>query len=434
MFDSAVELAPAQEAAVRMALTEPVSVLTGGPGCGKSFTVRAIVDIVEAAGGRVGLAAPTGRAAKRLAELTGRDASTVHRLLHGRREDPTVPVSLFDAYDPLEADLIVIDEASMLDLRLFAQLLAKLTPGVHLLLVGDVHQLPSVSAGQVLADLLAVQEVPRTELDVIFRQSQGSAIVTNANAIKHGRHTANGNDFWFIDVRRDDAERTLPPPEDVQATLVDIVTRRLPQHYGIDPVDIQVLAPGRTGALGTHDLNLAIQEVVNPHHDGQTQHWGDGRAFRPGDRVVAVRTDLRRGVVNGTTGRITEIDDKQRLVRVLTDDDRSEVAYAFDELDELLHAYAMTVHRSQGSEYPMVVVPMTRTGSSYLLLRRNLLYTAVTRARRILVLVGDPAALEQAIKQPSDARNTSLAVRLRKTLTGTVPPPRQATDGQAILL
>ncbi|MFC8448985.1 ATP-dependent RecD-like DNA helicase [Kitasatospora sp. NPDC057223] len=435
VFDSAVELAPAQETAVRMALTEPVSVLTGGPGCGKSFTVRTIVDIVESAGGRVGLAAPTGRAAKRLTELTGRSATTVHRLIHGRREDPAAQVSLFDAYDPLDADLIVVDEASMLDVKLFARLLGKLVPGVHLLLVGDVHQLPSVSAGQVLADLLAVAEIPRTELSVIFRQSQGSAIVTNANEIKYGRPTSNADDFWFVDVRLKDAERTLPTPEEIQATVVDIVTNRLPRRYGVTPADIQVLAPGTKGALGTHDLNIAIQAAVNPHHDGQEQHWGDGRAFRPGDRVVAVRTDLRRGVVNGTTGRITQVDDKQRQVRMLTDDDHTEVAYAFDELDELLHAYAMTVHRAQGSEYPMVVVPMTRTGSAYLLLRRNLLYTAVTRARQMLVLVGDPAALDQAITRPAEPRNTSLALRLREALTDSVllPRPRQAVDGQASL-
>ena len=435
VFDSAVELAPEQEAAVRMALTTPVSVLTGGPGCGKSFTVRSIVDIVEAAGGRVALTAPTGRAAKRLAELTGRPATTVHRLIHGRREDPAVPVSLFDAYDPLDADLIVIDEASMLDLRLCAQLLGKLTPGVHLLLVGDVHQLPSVGAGQVLADLLAVAEVPRTELTVIFRQARDSAIVTNATEIKYGRPVRSFGDFWFLDARRDDAERTLPPPEEIQATVVDLVTRRLPDTYGIDPADIQVLAPGRKGALGTDDLNLAIQAVVNPHRDGREQHWGDGRAFRPGDRVVAVRTDARRGVVNGTTGRITAIDTKQRQVRIVTDDDRTEAAYAFDELDELLHAYAMTVHRAQGSEYPMVVVPMTRTGASYLLLRRNLLYTAVTRAKRMLVLVGDPAALDQAISQPSEPRNSALALRLGEALRGEVvlPRPRLAFDGQASL-
>ena len=435
VFDSAVELAPAQEAAVRMALTEPVSVLTGGPGCGKSFTVRSIVDIVEAAGGRVGLAAPTGRAAKRLAELTGREATTVHRLIYGRRDDPLVPMSLFDAYDPLDADLIVVDEASMLDLRLFAQLLGKLAPGVHLLLVGDVNQLPSVSAGQVLGDLLAVAEIPRTELTEIFRQSQGSAIVTNAAHIKDGRPIRNGDDFWFIDVRRDDAGRTLPGPEEIQATVVDIVTHRLPRRYGVDPGDVQVLAPSTKGALGTHDLNLAIQAVVNPHRDGALQHWGDGRAFRLGDRVVAVRTDPRRGVVNGTTGKITVIDDKQRQLRMRTDDDHTEVAYAFDELDELLHAYAMTVHRAQGSEYPMVVVPLTKTGPSYLLLRRNLLYTAVTRARQMLVLVGDRAALEQAVTQPADPRNTSLAVRLREALSGTqiLPRPRQSLDGQAAL-
>ncbi|MCP2309274.1 exodeoxyribonuclease V alpha subunit [Kitasatospora paracochleata] len=434
VLDGAVELAPAQKAAVRMALTEPVSVLTGGPGCGKSFTVRTIVDLVEAASGRVALAAPTGRAAKRLAELTGRSATTVHRLIKGRREDESTPVSLFEANDPLDADLIVIDEASMLDLPLLDRLLGKLAPGVHLLLVGDVHQLPSVGPGQVLRDLLAVDELPRTELVDIFRQSQDSAIVTNAREINHGRSIRNGADFWFIDVRRPE-DGTLPEPQEIQDTVVDIVTRRLPERYGLNTCDIQVLAPGTKGPLGTHDLGLAIQAKVNPHRDNTPQHFADGRPYRRGDRVIAVRNDPRKGVVNGTTGKVTEIDAKERQLRMRTDDDGTEVVYAWDELDELFHAYAITVHRAQGSEYPMVVVPLTMSGPSYLLLRRNLLYTAVTRAKQMLVLVGDPNALERAISQPADRRNTSLAVRVREALTGTVvlPRPSRAVDGQASL-
>ncbi|MEV6208280.1 ATP-dependent RecD-like DNA helicase [Kitasatospora sp. NPDC051914] len=414
-FDSAVELAPAQEAAARMALTEPVSVLTGGPGCGKSFTVKSIVDLVEAAGGRVGLAAPTGRAAKRLQELTGRPATTVHRMI-GKPRDDAGPLNLFDAWDPLEADLIVVDEASMLDLPLLDRLLGKLTPGVHLLLVGDVHQLPSVGPGQVLRDLLAVEAVPRTELDEVFRQSADSAITTNAARIRHGRPVRNGGDFWFLPV----------PDTQIPATVVDLVTRRLPAKYGVSADEVQVLAPSTKGPAGTQELAAAIQAEVNPHHDGRAQHWGDGRPFRLNDRVIAVRNDLRKGVLNGSTGRVSAIDDKDRHIHVTLDDDGSKVLYAFEELDELLHAYAVTVHRAQGSEYPHVVVPLTRTGPSYLLLRRNLLYTAVTRARQMLVLVGDPEALETAIKQPATPRNSSLAVRLHEALTGIAVLPEPA--------
>ena len=429
LTDSAVELAPAQEQAVRMALGRPVSVLTGGPGCGKSFTVKAIVDVVEAAGGRVSLAAPTGRAAKRLSELTDRTATTIHRLIRKPREDDDSPVTLFDHQDPLDADLIVIDEASMLDLPLFDRLLEKIRPGTHLLLVGDIHQLPSVGPGKVLHDLLQVRAIPRVALTEIFRQGRDSAITMNAHRINAGQAVVNGRDFWFIPVAR---------PQAIAEQVVDIVTRRLPAGCNARPGDIQVLAPTRTGPTGTHELAMALQAVINPPTDGGDQHWGDGRPFRTGDRVIAVRNDPRkgpRGVLNGSTATVTALDDKERELRIRLDDGDTAV-YGYDELDVLLHAYAITVHRAQGSEYPYVVVPLTTTGSAYKLLRRNLLYTAVTRAKQMLVLVGEPAALELAVKRPEPPRNTALAARLHDAIEGTslLPRPLRSTDGQTSLL
>ncbi|MFJ9448405.1 ATP-dependent RecD-like DNA helicase [Kitasatospora sp. NPDC101235] len=423
LLDSATQLTPEQEAAALMAVTEPVSVLTGGPGCGKSFTVKSILDLVEAVGGRVGLAAPTGRAAKRLQEITGRPATTVHRMIGKPKQENTGPLSLFDAYDPLDADLVVIDEASMLEVALLDRLLGKLSPGVHLLLVGDVHQLPSVGAGQVLRDLLSVPQVPRTQLSTIFRQDGTSTIPLNAQRINRGEDTVNGGQFWFLPT----------PDHKITDTVVDLVTHRLPDAYPVRPGDIQVLAPATKGPAGTRDLALAIQAAVNPHQDGSPQHFADGRPFRLKDRVIAIRNDPRKGVLNGTTGTVTAIDDKERQIHVTTDDQVAAV-YGFEELDELLHAYAITVHRSQGSEYPIVVVPLTM-GSSYLLLRRNLLYTAVTRARELVVVVGDPDALATAIKRPADPRNSSLAPRFHEALTGDVllPRPTRNPDGQATL-
>ncbi|MGW6912846.1 SF1B family DNA helicase RecD2 [Kitasatospora sp. NPDC054939] len=423
LLDSATRLTAEQEAAVLMAVTEPVSVLTGGPGCGKSFTVKSILDLVESVGGRVGLAAPTGRAAKRLSELTGRPATTVHRMIGKPKEEDTGPLSLFDAHDPLEADLVVIDEASMLEVALLDRLLGKLAPGVHLLLVGDVHQLPSVGPGQVLRDLLSVAEIPRTRLSTIFRQDGASSIPVNAQRINRGEDTVNGGEFWFLAV----------PDHRISDTVVDLVTRRLPGTYPVRPDDIQVLAPATKEPAGTRDLGLAIQGAVNPHQDGSPQHFADGRPFRLKDRVIAIRNDPRKGVLNGTTGTVTAIDDKERRIHV-TMDDAAAAVYGFEELDELLHAYAITVHRSQGSEYPIVVVPLTKS-SSYLLLRRNLLYTAVTRARRLVVVVGDPEALAMAIKRPADPRNSSLALRLHEALTGDtlLPRPSVHRNGQTTL-
>ncbi|CAL9519071.1 ATP-dependent RecD-like DNA helicase [Streptomyces sp. enrichment culture] len=398
------ELAPEQEAAVRLALTEKVAVLTGGPGCGKSFTVRSVVELARARRAKVVLAAPTGRAAKRLAELTGAEASTVHRLLELKPGGDAA----YDRDRPLDADLVVVDEASMLDLLLANKLVKAVPPGAHLLLVGDVDQLPSVGAGEVLRDLLADgSPVPAVRLTRIFRQAQQSGVVTNAHRINAGRPP----------LTRGLADFFLFAEEDTEAAgrlTVDVAARRIPGRFGLDPRrDVQVLTPMHRGPAGAGALNGLLQEAVTPAAPGLPEKRFGGRIFRVGDKVTQIRNNYEKGangVFNGTVGVVRELDaDEQRLV-VRTDEDE-DVAYEFGELDELAHAYAVTIHRSQGSEYPCVVVPVTT--SAWMMLQRNLLYTAVTRAKRLVVLVGSRRALEQAVRSVSAGRRfTGLDMRL----------------------
>jgi exodeoxyribonuclease V alpha subunit len=400
-------LAPEQETAVRLALTERVAVLTGGPGCGKSFTVRAVVALARAKKARVVLAAPTGRAAKRLSELAGMDAQTLHRLLELRPGGDAA----FDQDRPLEADLVVVDEASMLDLLLANKVVKAVPPGAHLLLVGDVDQLPSVGPGEVLRDLLqaggrAAPVLPRVRLTQVFRQAQHSGVVTNAHRINAGHPptTTGMNDFFLF--AEDDPER-------VAELTVDIVVNRLPRRFGLDPRrDVQVLCPMHRGPAGSAALNERLQEVLTPAVPRQPERRFAGRSFRPGDKVMQVRNDYEKGVFNGSVGTITTISPEASELFVLMDEDQ-EVRYGFDDLDELTHAYALTVHRSQGSEYPCVVVPLTQT--AWLMLQRNLLYTAVSRARRLVVLVGSRRALAKAIRTPGHGhRYTALDDRLRR--------------------
>ncbi|MGW2256806.1 SF1B family DNA helicase RecD2 [Streptomyces sp. NPDC001780] len=398
------ELAPEQEQAVRLALSEKVAVLTGGPGCGKSFTVRSIVELARAKKAKVVLAAPTGRAAKRLAELTGAEASTVHRLLELKPGGDAA----YDRDRPLDADLVVVDEASMLDLLLANKLVKAVAPGAHLLLVGDVDQLPSVGAGEVLRDLLAEGgPVPRVRLTRIFRQAQQSGVVTNAHRINSGQHplTQGLADFFhFVEEETEDAGRVT----------VDVAARRIPAKFGLDPRrDVQVLAPMHRGPAGAGALNGLLQQAVTPARPDLPEKRVGGRVFRVGDKVTQIRNNYEKGengVFNGTVGVVTSLDmDEQRLT-VRTDEDE-EVAYDFDELDELAHAYAVTIHRSQGSEYPAVVIPVT-TGA-WMMLQRNLLYTAVTRAKKLVVLVGSRKAIGQAVRTVSAGRRcTALAHRL----------------------
>lgn len=405
-----VDLAEEQERAVRLALTERVCVLTGGPGVGKSFTVSSIVTMALAKRHTVMLAAPTGRAAKRLTELTGVEASTVHRLLELRPGGEAA----HDRDHPLDCDLLIVDEASMLDLILANKLVKAVPPGAHLVMVGDVDQLPSVGAGQVLRDLLDDGvHIPSVRLTHVFRQAQQSGVVTNAHRINTGEppHVRGLDDFFLF------------PCEDAAAAAeltVDVVARRIPRRFGLDPRrDVQVLAPMKSGPAGSGNLNAALQEALTPAADHVPERRAGGRILRVGDKVTQIRNNYekgRNGVFNGTLGVITGVDQVAQEITVRTDEDE-EVGYDYAELDELSHAYAVTVHRSQGSEYRAVVIPVTT--SAWMMLQRNLLYTAVTRAKKLVVLVGSRRALAQAVRNASSGRrHTALAHRLRTAAPG----------------
>jgi exodeoxyribonuclease V alpha subunit len=401
---SGVTLAPEQEAAVRLALTERVAVLTGGPGCGKSYTVRAIVALARAKHAKVVLAAPTGRAAKRLAELAGLQAATLHRLLQLRPGGDAA----FDRDRPLDADLVVVDEASMLDVLLANKLVKAIPPGAHLLLVGDVDQLPSVGAGEVLRDLLAAERLPRVRLTHVFRQAQRSGVVTNAHRINAGLlPVTRGLDDFFLFAEDD--------PDQVGDLVVDVVANRLARRFGLDPRrEVQVLCPMHRGPAGAGALNERLQTALTPAQPGLAERRFGGRVYRVGDKVMQLRNNYDKGtagVFNGSVGVVTALSLEEQELRVVLDEDE-EVGYGFDELDELTHAYAVSIHRSQGSEYPCVVVPLMM--SAWLMLRRNLVYTAVTRAKRIVVLVGSKRALARAVRtQGAGRRYTALTERLR---------------------
>jgi len=401
---SALTLAPSQMQAVRMALTEKVSILTGGPGTGKSTIVGSLIALLRARRGSVLLAAPTGRAAKRLSEATGHEARTIHRLLEFN--PGAERAFLRDRDNPLDADLIIVDEASMIDILLMNHLLRAIEVGSHLLLVGDVDQLPSVGPGNVLRDLIASGVIPVTRLTTIFRQAAGSAIVTNAHRINAGElpftSRAIGDFFLFKEA----------DPQRAADLVLDLVARRIPARFGFDPhSDIQVLSPMHRGPAGVGELNRRLQERLNPPTDGRAEIAHGPRTFRVGDRVMQVRNNYDKHVFNGDLGRVEAIDLEERTLTVDFDGER--VEYDFLQLDELAHAYAVSVHKAQGCEFPAVVIPLLT--QHYLMLQRNLLYTAVTRARQLVVLVGSPKAVAMAVHNHRIARrNTRLAVRLRE--------------------
>lgn len=393
-----------QRAAVTMALTSTVSVITGGPGCGKSHTVRAIAATVRAMGGTVTLTAPTGKAAKRLSELTGLPAMTVHRML-AQQEEPD-DGTLFQQ-TPSRADLIVVDEASMLDLHLAVRLTAAIPDGTHLLFVGDSDQLPSIGPGSVLTDLLRVPEIPRIQLTHVFRQAEDSGIIRAAHQIRAGTvpPLPGRGGFWFEE---------LDDPLKVARRVVHLATEAIPRKQNIPPDRVQVLCPMRKGVTGTVEIGRMLQERLNPPREGVAEHWSGATVYREGDRVMPIRNNYDKGVFNGETGVVTAVVPHERLLEVRTDDGKT-VRYGFDELDELTHAYAISVHRSQGSEYPFVVAPIVAEAGG-VMLRRSLLYTLVTRARSWVVLVGTRDALETAVRRVGPPRNTGLARRLEASL------------------
>jgi exodeoxyribonuclease V alpha subunit len=386
-----LSLAESQKQALDLAVASKALVITGGPGVGKTTLVNSILKVLQAKAVRVALCAPTGRAAKRLSESTGLEARTIHRLLE---TDPKTGQFKRDEMHPLDCDLLVIDEASMVDVLLMRSLLQALPDAAALLIVGDVDQLPSVGPGQVLADIIASDAIPVVRLTEVFRQAAQSRVIVNAHRINRGQMpdltVQDGSDFFFVDA---------DGPEDGLRKLLAVVRDRIPDRFGLDPVrDVQVLCPMNRGGLGARALNVELQQALNP--PGETQVAKFGWTFCPGDKVMQVVNDYERDVFNGDLGVITSLDAEQGELRV--DFDGREVSYGFGELDELVLAYATTIHKAQGSEYPAVVIPLST--QHYAMLARNLLYTGLTRGKRLVVMVGQRRALAIAVRNQGGRR------------------------------
>ena len=390
-----LELAPSQIGAIRLALASKVLVVTGGPGVGKTTIVNAILRILAAKGARLLLCAPTGRAARRMTETSGLEARTIHRLLE---VDPSSGGFRRDAEHPVDCDLLVVDEASMVDVPLMHALVKAVPDRAALLIVGDIDQLPSVGPGQVLADIIASGAVPVVRLTEVFRQAAESRIIVNAHRINAGDIPELDppeaiSDFYFVPA---DA------PESAVPKVLELVRTRIPRRFGLDPVrDIQVLCPMNRGGVGARSLNIELQAVLNPAGERRVERFG--WTFARGDKVMQVENDYDKDVYNGDIGRIDDVDPD--LGEVTARFDGRAVAYGFGELDALVPAYATTIHKSQGSEYPAVVIPLMT--QHYVMLRRNLLYTGVTRGKRLVVLVGQRKAIAIAVKAASGRRRWS---------------------------
>jgi exodeoxyribonuclease V alpha subunit len=395
-------LSESQKEAVRLALTSKMVVITGGPGVGKTTLVNSILLLVRAKNVNVTLCAPTGRAAKRLSESTGLEAKTIHRLLEF---DPQSFGFKRGRDNPLDCDLIVIDESSMVDVTLMNKLLAAVPDDAALMIVGDVDQLPSVGPGSVLADIIDSGAVPTVRLTEIFRQAATSKIIVNAHRINKGelplKHDNKDelSDFYFIPA---------DTPEEIHAKLIQIVTERIPKRFGLHPVkDVQVLTPMNRGGLGSHSLNAELQKVLNPK--GEPKIIRFGTTYSPGDKIIQTVNNYDKEVFNGDIGQILAIDTEESTLKA--EYDGRIVEYDFGELDEVSLAYATSIHKSQGSEYPAVVIPLAM--QHYTLLERNLIYTAVTRGKKLVTIIGQPKALAMAVKnRKSNRRLTNLAARI----------------------
>lgn len=395
-------LAPTQAAALRQALTSRVLVITGGPGVGKTTLVHSILLVLQAKHIALQLCAPTGRAAKRLSETTGLTAKTIHRLLEFQ---PGSGGFTRNESRPLDCDLLIADETSMIDVPLFSKLLRALPPHAHLILVGDVDQLPSVGPGLALADIIRSRIVPVIRLTEIFRQAAQSAIISNAHRINDGHLPEVGaetdSDFFFIE--RDE-------PESIQSTVIELVKTRIPKKLHLHPIrDIQVLCPMNRGSLGAREMNRLLQDSLNPKRHDEPAVEKFGTHFRIRDKVIQNRNNYDKDVFNGDIGQITKIDPDERELTVLFD--ARDVVYDFNELDEISLAYAITIHKSQGSEFPAVVIPLAM--QHFLLLQRNLIYTALTRGKQFVVLTGEKKALSLAVRNHrANNRHSALYERL----------------------
>ena len=396
-------LSKSQKSAVEQVLKSKVSVITGGPGVGKTTLVNSILKILRAKQINIGLCAPTGRAAKRLSESTSMEAKTVHRLLE---YDPHAFGFKHDDINPLDLDLLVIDEASMMDVVLMNQLLKAIPNHAALLMVGDVDQLPSVGPGAVLADIIDSGLIPTVRLTEIFRQAEASQIIVNAHKINQGKvpQVKNGDalsDFYSINAET---------PEEIFAKLIQVVTERIPQRFGVHPVnDIQVLTPMNRGGLGARSLNIELQARLNGDSEPKVVRYGS--TYAPGDKVIQNVNNYDKEVFNGDIGLVQSIDVEEKQLNILFDG--KVVEYEFNELDEVNLAYATSIHKSQGSEYPVVVIPLAM--QHYMLLERNLLYTGVTRGKKLVVIITQPKALSMAVRtQKSQKRLTNLAHRLNQ--------------------
>ncbi|MXQ12221.1 SF1B family DNA helicase RecD2 [Microvirga makkahensis] len=379
-------LAASQREALKLALGSKVTVVTGGPGVGKTTLLDTILRLLVTKGVRVALAAPTGRAAKRMTEQTGLEAKTIHRLLE---IDPKHGGFSRNEENPLDCDLLVVDETSMVDVPLMNALTKAVPPQAGLLLVGDVDQLPSVGSGQVLADIIASERIPVARLSEVFRQAAESRIVVNAHRINRGRmpeppKAGEESDFYFVEIN---------DPEEGVPKIIQMIKERIPRRFGLDPMrDIQVLCPMNRGVLGARNLNIQLQDVLNPNPPAKVERFG--WRFSPGDRVMETQNDYDREVFNGDLGTVVGIDDEEGAL--IASFDGREVTYPYGELDTLVPAYATTIHKSQGSEYPAVIIPVVT--QHFTMLARNLLYTGVTRGKRLVVLVGQKKAVAMAVR------------------------------------
>jgi len=401
-----VEYDEVQVAAIRQAAASKVMVLTGGPGTGKTTTTQGIIAAMQESGMSILLAAPTGRAAKRMTEATGREAKTIHRLLE---YNPAEGYKYNDER-PLEGDVLIVDESSMIDIILMYNLLKAIPVGMRLILVGDIDQLPSVGPGNVLRDIIESGKIPVVRLTRIFRQAQSSRIVMNAHAINAGQfpNISNGKntDFFFINME---------DPQKVADNIIDLVKNRLPKGYHQKPSNIQVLTPMQRGIVGAANLNMVLQEAINPTGDCLSR---SGYTYREGDKVMQIRNNYDKDVFNGDIGFVCSMDIEDRELTV--DFDGHQVTYEQSELDELVLAYATTIHKSQGSEYPIVVIPILMT--HYVMLQRNLIYTGITRAKKVCVLVGTPKALGYAVRNMTvNKRNTKLSDRIKTNIDAPRP-------------